>query len=135
MNAEIIWHEVPPEIKTAVSPLVEKYLPFLPPWATKLHVEWDDSKVNAVISTAFNEPYGRVRLIVRPSWLESVDGREEDIAHEVAHLWFAITQDFMEDVIEELPKDLRHFTAKRFETSNERACDFLSRLIMKAANS
>ena len=84
----ILWGYCPPEVRSALRPILLRYLWLVPSWVQTLHVGWDDSpdNANANMATSAQPEYRQGQLTVSPGWLGAVPAaRRTDVIHELLH--------------------------------------------------
>lgn len=82
------WGACPPEVRTAVRPLLLEYLWLVPEWVQVLGIYFAQTDEFAEgASCDANPAYQWAALTIRPRWLESnQDERRQDVVHEILHI-------------------------------------------------
>jgi hypothetical protein len=104
---EVIWREMPEEVRAVVEPLLEKHLHRVPSWCNTLAVTSGSSSEARVVATVEADyEYRQARISFTPLFLsENKKNRESTIVHELAHLPLAPIRDWVLDTIKALLTD------------------------------
>lgn len=99
---EIIWHEMPKEVKAVVEPLLEQYEYLFPSWIRALSVRYGEGSVKGSVAEILAEvPYLQAKLYITRQFLDDNDrNRERTIVHELLHLSLAPLQDWVDNLME-----------------------------------
>ena len=108
----ILWGYCPPEIRTALHPILVDYLWLVPSWCQALYVRWDgkpeDLDSNATSSA--QPEYRQAQLYIHPGWLAEIHTtRVHNVIHELVHIPVAPMVVEHEDLVKRLLDDAPAF--------------------------
>lgn len=101
---DIRWDAMPPEIRKAAEPIINRYAWLLPTWCHVLTVGYENTADTSSVATCDAEPeYRQARIAINQAWLEQSAGdRRAALVHELAHLVVAPLAKFAESMVEKL---------------------------------
>jgi hypothetical protein len=110
MAPRIEWGKLlPDEVRTAVEPLLTRWLPVCPTWCHVLNVHWDEAPNgdDSTQATMESRPdYRDATLTIGAVWLRgSPTTRDETIRHEFAHMAPAAMSDVFERLLRQFKKE------------------------------
>lgn len=106
MTPRVWWSKsVPPEIREAVEPHVERWAFVLPGWVHELGISYDPNSANCA-ETKGDIAYRRAHIYVGPHFVQNEGpDREEIIRHELAHVVLHPLTDWTKDIVSRLAGD------------------------------
>lgn len=121
---EMIWHEMPREVREVVEPLIEQYEYLLPSWLRSLSISYGDSKVEGSVAEILTDTaYLQAKLKLTKNFLDdTVLNRERTIVHELLHVTITPVQDWMRYIVQQyvveqdVEQILKHFDEQIIES-------------------
>ena len=101
MTATVVYHDVPNEIREAINPHVDKWLPALPRWVANVTVVFVPEDEDSSLSTVVRPEYRSLTLRVHPGWLNhrERDNRSADVLHEFLHAPLEMARDVFHNTV------------------------------------
>ena len=136
MTATVVYHDVPDEIREAINPHVEKWLPALPRWVAQVLVVFVPNEEDASLSTGVRPEYRCVTLRVHPDWLNhrERDSRSADVLHEFLHAPLEMARDVFHNTIHAVVDDtdpLHSFVREEYRKALESGVNDLEDIVLR----
>lgn len=104
--ARVVWDEkCPRELRSAVEPLLDRWLHLLPTWCHSLVVAYD-SECDDVANCLAEHEYRGARITIGGNWLrQPTYERESIIVHELLHVPLVVLTEWTKDLVHRLVGD------------------------------
>jgi hypothetical protein len=133
----LVWREaVAAELRTTFRPYAQWLCRYAPRWVDRVTVMWDaNAGSGCALSVQVYRAYNRVTLNIGPGWLDSdVTMRNEDIAHELVHVYAAPVHQLVQHLRgHEWLNDatLRDLRNQQYELADEQMTVDMARLLVR----
>lgn len=127
----------PPEMRSAVEPIVDVMVHLLPRWARYLFLRWDGGDTDHEAISNISVPYRTVSLRFCPAFLDLGDaGRMDTAVHEVVHAYISGMRDVFWKTSEQLDETARELAQRWYKDAEEAAVvDLTERLVALVSGS